>query len=483
MFLMQVRQFLSVNSERVAPAGWWCPAPARNASPAPDETFSDDETCLENQQHMQQQQQLQPLDHFYSQQQHVEQQQQYLLPQQFPRQRAASLLGGRCPGVGAGESLLEQAVAAATAAAADCDDEDALGDPGRGYGRRSIMHPDIDEARGDEEYGGRGYGGNSRRTEQPRQQLWAASGSRSRHGSDHTTEELQQQQQQQHRRVQRSRQQRLLSGNGYGSDVASEAEGIDSDGDLGSGAGIHPRFAANGQQAAYCPSSYMQQRRWQLLQQEGPPAEGTASESEVTDTDSLAMAAMAIAELAHSGSWDHLHTGATSALQAPPAQDKQQMHCQDLVVAAGDTADQLGLLPAMPAGPAQQQTAVAADTKPVQVKLEPRPDGVALGVFVRQAQQQQQQQAAAVDAGGQISRPLPGMSRFAPPAQQKQHQQLPPWSQQGQLSLPGDHQTPLWTSTRQDGVPPATPAAAYNHGGAGLPSSTWWQCRLVAAEA
>eukprot|EP00775_Hariotina_reticulata_P011777 gene11777-11922_t len=144
-----------------------------------------------------------------------------------------------------------------------------------------------------------------------------------------------------------------------------------------------------------------------LEQQEGPHGDGTASESEVTDTDSLAMAAMAIAELAHSGSWDQAHTGATSALQVASDQDQQQGHYQEPVATVGDTADHLGLLHATAAGVEQQHT-VAVEAKAVEVKLEPRADGVALGVFVRQ------QPAAAVDVGEQTCKPVPGLSRERP---------------------------------------------------------------------
>eukprot|EP00879_Flechtneria_rotunda_P017339 GHRR01018163.1.p1 GENE.GHRR01018163.1~~GHRR01018163.1.p1 ORF type:complete len:1141 (+),score=450.05 GHRR01018163.1:168-3590(+) len=211
-------------------------------------------------------------------------------------------------------------------------------------------------------------------------------------------------------------------------------------------------------------SSFMQQRQRQLLRQEGKDA--TASESDGTDTDSVAMAAMAIAELAHCSSWDACRGG--SKLQ-------HQQHGKPNTASAELT----------------HAEAVVHSSQPPSahaVKMELDIHAAALEVITKQytTEQDNVQVAAAVDYSAQAVVGTDDSSTLQwglpPRASRPQHAGC---EALGSLLAAADLQQQRHSClvATADAVVTAAaalasvtvPAAGYSHGGLGLPCSSSWQ--------
>lgn len=414
---VQVRDFLSITSERITPHGWWTPAPGRNAAPVPDEPFtSEDEAELQQDE----QQQLVGLQRQYS---------------GIGRYGVAAIVAAAAAADGSLDAHMQHAAAVAA------NNASAAGVVVAGITRHSALADDEDCD----------YGSN-RRPAYSRQQLWKSSsrrGSETGHG-----DELNHCQPDKRRR-------RSITGHGYVLDswsdqdeqqdeefvTADHCRGVDKH-QLGKPGGHH--------------SSLLQRRKRLLLQQEGH-ADGPGSEGDMTDTESVAMAAMAIAELAQCSSWDQRHhESAAEEAAATAAEVEEEPLMQMTALGQQEAYEQL------------------QDDRLVRVKLEVQEDGVGLGVVVKQDMPAVAAAASAVAVGSCHQLP----PHFGlPPSAAIQHQQqhkshlatlgcLVAAAGLEYPELPGSEHAVQ--QQHLAAVLPVHPPGKYEHGGVGLPSTCSW---------
>eukprot|EP00878_Enallax_costatus_P012229 GHUV01012772.1.p1 GENE.GHUV01012772.1~~GHUV01012772.1.p1 ORF type:complete len:999 (+),score=387.95 GHUV01012772.1:221-3217(+) len=413
--LEQVREFLSITAERLAPHGWWCPAPARGAAPVPDEPFTseDEEEGLQEDE----------------KQQVVE------------LHRQLSGLAGRygAAAMAVADASYGSHIQLAAAAGAETTATVATA---AGLVRHS-GHSDNDEM---------AYG-SSRRSAYVRPQLYKSS---SRRGSEtgHAGEV--------NGYLQGRR--RRSSNAGYAIDSWSDQEQQEEEAyatatAAGHYSGMDNQQLARGGVRGHC-SSFAHRQKRQLLQQEGR-SDGGCSEGEMTDTESVAMAAMAIAELAQCSSWDQRRH--ELAVQLPAAAEIEEQPLMQTGVAGMHAA-------AATVDGEELEHRQLTDGSVLRVKLEIQDDGVGLGVIIKP-----DVPAAPANAPSGSCHQLPPHFGLPPVAAGHQKSRLASVGSVIAATLMGAADLPAVQHVEEQLQLPVHPPGKYEHGGEGLPCSCSWR--------